>query len=157
LGDAAGGLEWLSVSGRVALLAESGADRGPAGRLVERYLRPMPRVEAGRALVGIASAAIDLSAGLASDLARLCGGSGCGAGVGADALPLSGALEAAFGGADALRLALSGGDDYELCFTAPPDAADRVAQALAQARTPVRRIGRLTDGADIVWQRGGER
>src|SRR5690606_34897384 len=85
--------------------ADADADAGPgkdadasrAKPLVERYLRPLPRVEAGRALAGLASAAIDVSDGLASDLAHLCRAGGCGAVVDIERLPVSSALEAVFG------------------------------------------------------------
>lgn len=154
LGDAAGGLERLSVRGGSS--AEGRREAGPDAALVERYLRPTPRVDAGRALAGLATAAIDLSDGLASDLAHICDASGCGAEIDVEALPLSAALVAAFGTDEGLRLALSGGDDYELCFTAPPDARARIADALAACGTPVRRIGRITDRKGIDWRRGGQ-
>jgi len=156
LGDAAGGLERLAASGWDSCAAERD-DAGPEAELVERYLRPTPRVEAGRALAGLATAAIDVSDGLASDLDHICAASGCGAEIDVESLPLSAALESVFGTDDALRLALSGGDDYELCFTASPDARDRIADALAACGTPIRRIGRIKDGQGIEWRRGGRR
>jgi len=157
LGDAAGGLEHLTGSARGAKVAAQGAEPGPDAALVERYLRPMPRVDAGRALAPLATAAIDLSDGLASDLAHLCNASGCGAAVDVDELPVSAALETLLGADGALRVALSGGDDYELCFTAPKEARAAIADALAACGTPARRIGRMTDGPGIAWLRGGER
>src|SRR5690606_19559992 len=152
LGDAAGGLERLSVRGGSS--AEGRHEAGPDAALVERYLRPTPRVDAGRALAALATAAIDVSDGLASDLAHICDASGCGAEIDVESLPLSEALEAVFDADDALRLALSGGDDYELCFTAPPAARARITDALAACGTPARRIGRITDGQGIEWRRG---
>jgi thiamine-monophosphate kinase len=160
LGDAAAGLEWLTKSGHDLQIAPTEGADSTVAPLIERYLRPEPRVEAGRALARHATAAIDVSDGLVSDLAHLCRASACGAIVDVEMLPLSPALEANFGAEDALRLALSGGDDYELCFTAPPDAANAVAQALERSRTSGRPIGRLTgrtgEGIGIVWRRGGE-
>ena len=156
LGDAAGGLARLSAAGR-AESASSVAERGAEHALVERYLRPQPRVDAGRALVGLATAAIDLSDGLASDLAHITKASACGAVVDIESLPLSPALESLFGAEESQRLALSGGDDYELCFTAPADAGERIARALSRCGVDARRIGRITDGGGIVYRRGGER
>jgi thiamine-monophosphate kinase len=78
-----------------------------------RHLRPRARWELGRALRGLASAAIDVSDGLATDLRHLCRASGVGADIIAERLPLH-------PGRDALRLALGGGEDYELLFTLPP-------------------------------------
>jgi len=153
LGDAAGGLERLTARGR----DERRGEPGPDEVLVERYLRPMPRVEAGRALAGVATAAIDISDGLASDLAHVCAASGCGALVEVASLPLSPALEALFEPEAALRLALSGGDDYELCFTAAPESRGRVEDVLARCGTSFRRIGRMTDGGGIDWRLDGER
>ncbi len=149
LGDAAGGLALLEE-------AAAGEERGAARRaLVERFLRPEPRIAAGLALRGVASAAIDVSDGLGADLDHLCAASGCGAVVEVERVPVSGALVTLFGPEAALRYALSGGDDYELCFTAPPAAAESVAAAAAQAHTPATRIGRLVAGAGIEWRRDG--
>ena len=152
LGDAAAGLACLASRGETS----ARADVGPLARaLVSRYLKPTPRVDAGLALSGVASAAIDISDGLAADLGHVCRASGCGAEIDVDALPCSEALRSLFSADDVLRFALGGSDDYELCFTAPPGAAERVAAALGA--TPFRRIGRLTDPPDIVFLRGTER
>ena len=148
LGDAAAGLEQLATS-PAALSGGAGDDAG----LIERYLRPIPRVDAGRSLVGIASAAIDVSDGLASDLGHLCSSSGCRAIVDVESVPMSAALEA-FAGGEAMRFALSGGDDYELCFTASPAAAQQVADALGSRGIAAHRIGRMVDGSGIEWLRG---
>ncbi len=149
LGDAAAGLDQLAASPGAL---QGGAD-GDEPLLIERYLRPMPRVEAGRSLIGIASAAIDVSDGLASDLGHLCSMSGCRAVVDVESVPMSAALKA-FAGGEAMRFALSGGDDYELCFTAPPAAAGQVADAVARSDIAVRRIGHMVEGSGIEWLRG---
>jgi len=83
--------------------------------------RPEPRIETGLALRGIASSAIDISDGLAADLGHILKASGVGATVDVTALPISSELRAAVGQEKAWQLALSAGDDYELCFTAPTD------------------------------------
>lgn len=92
--------------------------------LLNRLQRPTPRVQQGLDLRGVASAAIDISDGLAQDLGHILQRSGSGAILNVDALPLSAALRAVITndetGTKALGLALSAGDDYELCFTVPP-------------------------------------
>lgn len=117
-------------------------------RLVERFRRPEPRVGLGRALRGIATACIDVSDGLAGDLAKLCTASGTGADLVAAALPLSADLAACAGEAGARRLLLGGGDDYELLFTAPADADARVAAAAGPLG--VARIGTITAAAGVA-------
>ena len=107
LGDAAGGLALYQ-------------DGVPDETLLQRFLRPTPRVDIGRALVGRATAAIDISDGLAGDLYKLIDASGVGADIDVDVLPISKALQARFDSKACRKLALMGGDDYELCFTAPP-------------------------------------
>jgi thiamine-monophosphate kinase len=106
IGDAAAGLEILQ--------AGQGDDF-----LVPRFLRPAARVDFGQSLVGVAHAAIDLSDGLYADLQKLLSASGVGAEIDLETLPLSDALRTAFDTEAQRRFALSGGDDYELCFTAP--------------------------------------
>lgn len=158
-GDAAAGLAL-----RVATAAPQGtqAERGAAAvqgayamALRERFERPTPRVAAGRALAPLANAAIDVSDGLLADLGHICERSGCGAIVDVDALPLSEALAALVPPDAALEYALSGGDDYELCFTAPRSNAAAIDAALAACGTQARRIGRLIEGSVVECRRGG--
>lgn len=111
--------------------------------LVESFLWPCPRVAVGRALRGLASAVIDLSDGLITDLRRLLGASGAGGRLDAGALPLAPAARAACGDEEARRLALVGGDDYELLFTVPPAAAARLAESAACEEATVTRIGEV--------------
>lgn len=146
LGDAAAGL---------ALLRGGDASSDAARTLVERFVYPTPRIEAGRALAALATAAIDVSDGLAADLGHLLKRSGCGAVVDIERVPVSEALVAECVVSVALEHALSGGDDYELCFAAEPDDAEAVAAALRETGTRVTRIGRLTDGATLTWRRDG--
>ncbi|RMF98676.1 MAG: thiamine-phosphate kinase [Gammaproteobacteria bacterium] len=110
LGDAAWTWRQLAAGGAVP--------RDDA--LWARFAWPEPRVREGLDLRGVASAVIDLSDGLATDLPRLLGASGIGADCELERLPLSTALRRRAGEAEARALALSGGDDYELCFTVPP-------------------------------------
>jgi thiamine-monophosphate kinase len=137
LGDAAGALrQW-----------QQGLPVVPALR--ERLDHPTPRVALGRALRGIASSCIDVSDGLLADLAHICRASGVAAQVDADALPASEALCVAFD-ADARRiLQATGGDDYELCFTAPPAQDAALQQLSAALALPLTRIGRIIAGSGV--------
>jgi thiamine-monophosphate kinase len=136
-GDAAGGLRVLQDS-------PAARDLAPAPtQLVHRFLYPEPRLALGRALRGIASACIDVSDGLAADLAHVARASGCGAQLQVEDLPLSEALRERFDADTAVDLALRGGDDYELCFTVPPGRLPELAARIDAARTPVRCIGAL--------------
>jgi thiamine-monophosphate kinase len=115
-------------------------------RLRERLERPTPRVALGQALAGLANAAIDVSDGLAGDLGHILRASGAGAEIELDALPLPPDL-VRLPEAQRLECLLHGGDDYELLFTAAPDAREQVLAAARDSQTPVQRIGRITAGA----------
>ena len=148
LGDAAAGLKLVSR----CRSATSDAHL----MLSSRFLKPTPRVAAGIALRGLASAAIDVSDGLLADLGHLCRASGCAASVDMEGLPVSPQLRELFPRRDAETWALTGGDDYELCFTAPPSRRRKIEQALAACETPVRRIGQLHEGRGVHCRRGGQ-
>ena len=109
-----------------------------------RLDKPTPRVALGAALRGIASSAIDVSDGLLADLGHICERSRVAAALELSALPRS-RLMRALGAEQAVaqRALLSGGDDYELCFTAPPARRAAVLRASARTRVPVTRIGRI--------------
>lgn len=109
LGDAAAGLDLLQRNEENKFLTA-------------RFLRPSARVATGQALSTLASAAIDVSDGLAGDLAKILQASGVGAQVDIEKLPLSRELCERFNDARRHSFALTGGDDYELCFTARADA-----------------------------------
>jgi thiamine-monophosphate kinase len=138
LGDAAAALRQWRAGGPI----------DPALR--QRLDRPMPRIAAGRALAGIAHACIDISDGLLADLCHICRASGVGAGLDADALPASEALRAACDAQTIRILQASGGDDYELCFTAPRAARLSVEDAMSACDTPATRIGRIVPMAEGV-------
>ena len=89
--------------------------------LQSRLDRPSPRVVEGQALSGLATAAIDISDGLLSDLGHICEASGLGASLQLQALPCSTAVAAFVEAGGDWGLPLASGDDYELCFTVPPD------------------------------------
>ena len=110
--------------------------------------QPQPRVALGTALRGVATSAIDVSDGLIGDLRHILRRSGVGAVVQVDALPRSAVMQAM---PEALQreCTLAGGDDYELVFTAPPAAADRVLAAGRHAGTRVTCIGRIESLAGL--------
>lgn len=107
-----------------------------------RLHRPEARVKTGLALRAVARSCIDISDGLLADLGHILAASGLGAELMLPAIPLSQSLKAQ-PQATALELALSGGDDYELCFTLPPDLPAPALAALGRD-CPVRHIGRTT-------------
>lgn len=139
LGDAAAGLRIMR--GELAGKAVE--------PLVARYLAPEPRLELAQALSGLIACAMDVSDGLVGDLGHICEASGVSAEVSVPALPLSGAFERVSFNDDTrkARIALTGGDDYELLFTAPPEKAAEIEAAAQQARTQVTRIGTIGPAA----------
>ncbi|BDG72016.1 thiamine-phosphate kinase [Roseomonas fluvialis] len=125
-----------------------------AGHLAARYRLPQPRLALGQAIAGLAHAGMDVSDGLVQDLGHLCRAAGCGAEIAADALPLSPAARACFAADPALMSTiLTGGDDYELLFTAAPAAAPAITAAADRVGTPVLRIGRMVAGPPAVLVR----
>lgn len=125
---------------------------------LQRLERPTPRLALGRALAGVAHAAIDLSDGLAGDLGHILAASRVGAEIDLAALPVAPALQPLPETAR-LECLLNGGDDYELLFTAAPAAHDAVLRAGSASATPVQRIGRITaaEGLRLLGPDGGVR
>jgi len=150
IGDAVLGLD-LRAAGDDAPRWAAALDRSGHRELAERYLLPRPRGGLAHALRSHASAAIDVSDGVAGDLALLCTASGTAVDIRVSALPLSAPAKAALQADTALwQRVLSGGDDYEiLCAVAPDAAADFEAAARAGG-VPVTCIGRMTAGAGAV-------
>jgi thiamine-monophosphate kinase len=138
LGDAAAGLQL--VQQRI----NDGDTR--AAYLIDRLNRPTPRVAAGLALRGYANACIDISDGLLADLGHICTSSKVGAEIDASLLPRSSALLDLFDDAVSRDFALSGGDDYELCFTVPAQHVATVQASLGRLGCGVTRIGRIVEG-----------
>jgi len=140
-GEAAGGLKLIQ---QPALRKGTEA----TAHLLKRFHQPSPRIELGRALRPFASACMDVSDGLLTDLKKLCRASGCGAVVRLEQLPMSTALEQVFAHDEAERLALNGGDDYELLFTVSPTNLFAMENAIAGGVrcTP---IGEIVAGSDV--------
>ncbi len=125
----------------------SSRSREPArAQLIERYRLPRPRLALGQALRGLAHAAIDISDGLLADLGHIVETSEVGAEIRADRLPLS---AAAAGLAGAQEAALSGGDDYELLFTAASADRSAIEHLSRKLDLPLTRIGTIHAGSDI--------
>jgi len=136
--------------------------RGEAGdsipglpRALQAHHQPRPRVAEGRAIAAArsATAMMDLSDGLAQDLPRLCAESEVGARISAGLVPIDPACRAVANhfGEDALTWALSGGEDYELLVTCPPDAAAGLADAVRRATgAPLTAIGEITKERKVV-------
>jgi len=135
VGDAAAGLQLLSRQEQDEFLSA-------------RFLRPTARIHLGQELLGRASAVIDISDGLAGDLRKLLVSSSVGAQIDIDSLPLSDALRQRFNVDEQRNFALTGGDDYELCFTADRDSVQGIDGITA--------IGVVTEGDDLIFRQGGD-
>jgi len=140
-----GGAAW----GLKHLLGEIVLDADEVRACLTRLHTPEPRVALGLALRGVAHAAIDLSDGLLADLGHILTRSGVGAEIFLADLPVHPALGAHLHDPLARRCLLAGGDDYELCLTAPPQHADAVCAAAACAGVSVRRIGLICAQAGL--------
>lgn len=149
-GDSAAGLAILQ--NRLSVSNEEQAQY-----LISRHLRPTPHILAGQALRNLASSAIDLSDGLISDLGHILKASRCGARLDLDAMPYSSALQQAVDPEQALRWALSGGEDYELCFTVPELNRGALDVAIGHLGTPYTCIGQISaEGEGLQLLREGK-
>ena len=143
LGDAALGLK--ALKGELP-----GLDADLRAALVGRYRLPKPRPELGVRLRGLAHAALDVSDGLIADLGHLCEVSKVGAEIEVASLPLSPAARSALAADRRLiEPVLTGGDDYEILFAAPPPAAGVIQLAANAARVAVTAIGRIVEGQGV--------
>jgi thiamine-monophosphate kinase len=157
LGAAAGGLRLLEAGPRAVASARTSGWGEP---LLAAHLRPVARVGEGQVLAAEgATAMIDVSDGLAKDLGRLCSASGVGAVVRVEAVPVASGLFdlQPVTSDDPVRLALTGGEDFEL-LAALPFGTVAVAQAVLSERfgTPLTDIGEVTDGEGMLaeWEDG---
>jgi thiamine-monophosphate kinase len=145
LGDAAAGLQCLREP------ALNSGDANAVQALIARFEYPTPRVAMGIAARGIASAAMDLSDGLAGDLPKLAQASGLGAVVNVDKLPLSSALQAVAPPTQARDWALGGGEDYELLFTVAPPRYVALHSAAQRLNLTLSIIGEMRAAAGESW------
>jgi len=140
IGDA--GLGLMILQGELGTVA-----LGRRTPLVGRYHLPQPRLGFGHSLPRFASAALDVSDGLVADAGHLARCSDVALEIEAERVPLSTSAGRMIKGRDDLKVRLLGaGDDYEILFTAPPDAADAIADAAGASDTPVTRIGAVGAG-----------
>lgn len=143
--------DWIYVSGTLGdsaaglrlLLQQSKIENDDQRYLLQRHLRPTPRVLMGMELAGIANAAIDLSDGLISDLQHILERSQCGAVIELDKLPLSKPLLNQFSLEQAQKFALAGGEDYELCFTVAEAMRAKMEQTLRYLDVEYHCIGQI--------------
>ena len=137
-GDAAGALAQMQAGKRID------------PQLRARLDRPTPRIALGRRLRGVASACIDVSDGLLADLGHLCQASRVGAEIQLASLAASAALRSAFDATSRQALQATGGDDYELCFTAPEAMRGEVEHVARAEDIELARIGRIVAGEGVV-------
>jgi thiamine-monophosphate kinase len=149
LGDAGAGLALVSAS-------HATEDAAAAAALIQRFEYPAPRVEFGMAMRGVATAAMDLSDGLAGDLPKLASASGLAAHVDIERLPLSEALSAVTDLQHARAWALGAGDDYELLLAVPPRHYGNAASIAARLNLRLTAIGELRAGQGVTWALNGK-
>ena len=140
--------DFVYLSGRIGGAAAAlYSAEGYADPVLHRALCwPQPRTELGIALGGIANSAVDVSDGLLADLGHILSASGgLGADVEADSLPLFESAVTLLGRPRALELALGGGDDYELCFTAPKNRHQEVLETGHRLGHELYQIGQITE------------
>ncbi len=154
LGDAAAGLELVRDSSRGSFKKWSNLQQRSMWPLVQKQFYPIPRIEEGRLFSTrrIASAMIDLSDGLASDLRHICEESRVGAVVEAVSLPLSDALVEYAGKVriDPFVYALTGGEDFELLFTVPERNVPHLTKLVQRKRLHLTQIGKILPRASGI-------
>jgi thiamine-monophosphate kinase len=154
IGDSALGLKLRQDRGFIQSWRLSAA---AAAYLQERYLLPQPRNTLAEAVLQHASAAIDVSDGLAGDLAKLARASAVAADIDVARVPLSNAAGAVLATApELLETALSGGDDYEIALTLPPGKLAGFLTAAAAAGVAATEIGRVKEGEGVRFMRNGQ-
>ena len=144
IGDSAAGLQ--VIKGSLDFL-----DLSDQIYLKNRYYLPQPRVALGSALVGLASAAMDVSDGLIQDMGHLCSASGLAAVINWPNVPLSPPVITLLESKSiSISAIINGGDDYELLFTAPSILRPDIEELSKKTEVPLTRIGYMTEGADVL-------
>jgi len=124
--------------------------------LLQRFYRPTPRLVESALICTIASSALDISDGLVADLQHVCDASDLGAVIDVENVPLSPALQSLDDVPKALEWALSGGDDYELCFTVSPEKMADIAMLIAQGKLNATVIGEMVAGNKVICEYEGQ-
>lgn len=147
----------LGNAGAALAMLDLDAPTAEQVEVLAYYHRPQPRLALGKALRGCATAAVDISDGLAADLGHLLTASGVGATIDVQRLPLADALTAQR--TDAAELALYAGDDYELCVTMPEASLAALAGPVREQLTVIGQVrkekGLAFDGGTVLVQAGG--
>jgi len=120
------------------------------------YYLPEPRIDIGKKIRGLASAAIDISDGLLADLGHICRASGVGATLDLSNLPISSPFAGDVSNEERVSWALSGGDDYQLCFTVPENRSRSLFQLINARKCDITVIGRIVGEQGIHCQKSGE-
>lgn len=147
LGDSGAGLELILKQNKSYNQLEQ--------KLIDRHYYATPRIEAGKILSELASACLDISDGLLVDLEHILKANQVGAMINADALPLScSLLHYAKSAENGAKIALSSGEEYELCFTVPKRHRQALNDAFSTLNTPITCIGQIQSkqGIDLMWQ-----
>jgi thiamine-monophosphate kinase len=124
--------------------------------LLKRFYAPTPRLVEGEILVGTASAVIDISDGLYADLGKICEASAVGALVDVSRLPISEHWRNYTAEDKRLEWALTGGDDYQLCFTVPREQVAKLEGWIKEGRITATAIGKITSKSDLVLVKNGK-
>lgn len=148
LGDAAAALAVLEKKLTVS--------PGVFGYLMKRFFAPTPRLREGELLVGTASAAIDISDGLYADLNKICEASAVGAMIDVSRLPISELWRDYTSESKRLQWAISGGDDYQLCFTVPREHVGKLEGWIKDGDITATAIGKITNKFGVVLVKDGK-
>lgn len=150
-GARAGDSIYVSGSLGLAALAVIQFDEAQDQTLLEEaFYKPAPRLALGSGAAGLASAGIDISDGLLADLGHVCRASSKGAEIQLADIPVSPSLQKSMSTEEALALALTGGDDYELILTVPPSREGEMETLAHSVDTPLICIGKITDAEGIT-------
>ena len=134
----------------LALLEKTvSANKSQHDYLIEHFYRPEARTMLGIDLLDLATAAIDISDGLLADAGHIAKASEVAIELRADALPISATVQQLFSAQQGIAMALTGGDDYQLCFTAPPDNKAALQKLAEQLGILITEVGAVTAGEGI--------